>query len=69
MVGEDRWPTNPRHSLAPHWREFLELWLACRGDFGIAHWPDPGGVADQAAWIVEAFALLNAIAAKPKDGG
>ena len=25
---------------------------------GIAHWPDPGGVADQAAWVFEAFGLL-----------
>jgi hypothetical protein len=25
---------------------------------GLAHWPDAGGVADQAAWIVDAFGLL-----------
>jgi hypothetical protein len=26
---------------------------------GIAHWPDPGGVGDQAAWVVDAFAALG----------
>jgi hypothetical protein len=28
---------------------------------GIAHWPDSGGVADQAAWVVDAFGLLGGI--------
>jgi hypothetical protein len=28
---------------------------------GIAHWPDPGGVGDQAAWVVDAFAVLSGI--------
>jgi hypothetical protein len=27
----------------------------------IAHWPDPGGVGDQAAWVVDAFAALAAM--------
>ena len=31
---------------------------------GLAHWPDPGGVGDQAAWIVDAFAMLAAIDAQ-----
>jgi hypothetical protein len=25
---------------------------------GIAHWPDAGGVNDQAAWLVDGFAVL-----------
>jgi hypothetical protein len=25
---------------------------------GIAHWPDAGGVNDQAAWVVDGFAVL-----------
>jgi len=25
---------------------------------GIAHWPDTGGVNDQAAWVVDGFAVL-----------
>jgi hypothetical protein len=28
---------------------------------GIAHWPDPGGVGDQAAWVMDAFAALGGI--------
>ena len=34
---------------------------------GMAHWPDPGGVGDQAAWIIDAFAMLAAIDAKLDD--
>jgi len=34
---------------------------------GIAHWPDPGGVGDQAAWIVDSFAMLTAIDATMDD--
>lgn len=41
---------------------FVRLWGACRGGMGgFAHWPDDGGVAHQAAWIVEAFGMLNSI--------
>jgi hypothetical protein len=25
---------------------------------GIAHWPDAGGVNNQAAWVVDGFAVL-----------
>jgi hypothetical protein len=28
---------------------------------GIAHWPDAGGVNDQAAWVVDGFAVLGRI--------
>lgn len=39
-------------------------WTACRsGSGGYAHWPDAGGVADQAAWVVDAFGLLTGTAA------
>jgi hypothetical protein len=31
---------------------------------GIAHWPDAGGVSDQAAWVVDAFAALGGIGAE-----
>jgi hypothetical protein len=47
------------------WHAFVRLWAACRGGMGgIAHWPDAGGVGDQAAWLVDAFALLGTIYAK-----
>jgi hypothetical protein len=61
-VGGEPWPhDNPRMAVAPDWHEFVRLWVACRGEAGIAHWPDPGGVGDQAAWIVDAFAALASI--------
>ncbi len=28
---------------------------------GVAHWPDAGGVNDQAAWVVDGFAVLGRI--------
>jgi hypothetical protein len=44
------------------------MWFACRGgEGGIAHWPDAGGVADQAAWIVDAFTVLGGLNAKMED--
>jgi hypothetical protein len=45
--------------LPPAYREFFQLWSACRsGMGGVACWPDAGGVSQQAAWIVDAFAIL-----------
>ena len=44
------------------WRAFARLWTACRGGMGrIAHGPGPGGVGDQAAWMVDALAALGGI--------
>jgi hypothetical protein len=31
---------------------------------GLAHWPDAGGVVDQAAWVVDAFGLLAGVNAR-----
>ena len=51
--------------MPPAWFALVQLWCACRaGMGGIAHWPDPGGVADQAAWVVDAFARLAALDAE-----
>jgi hypothetical protein len=47
--------------IGQNWHDLVRLWAACRGETGIAHWPDPGGVGDQAAWIVDAFATLGTI--------
>jgi hypothetical protein len=44
--------------ITPAWHDFIRLWAACRSETGIAHWPDPGGVGDQAAWVVDAFSAL-----------
>ena len=59
---------NPRLTIPQSWHDFIRLWGACRsGMGGMAHWPDPGGVGDQAAWIVDAFAILATIDARFDD--
>lgn len=60
MVAGEPWPAdNPRLTIGPAWHEFVRLWAACRDpEGGIAHWPDSGGVGDQAAWLVDAFSTL-----------
>lgn len=56
---------NPRHTVAPPWHDFTRLWGMCRGGgMGAMSWPDAGGVADQAAWIVDAFAILASLDAQ-----
>jgi hypothetical protein len=53
---------NPRITTPRAFIEFVQLWFACRaGMGGYAAWPDAGGVNDQAAWIVDAFATVSAI--------
>ena len=63
MVAGEPWPGgNPRLTVAAAWHDVVRLWAACRDpEGGIAHWPDAGGVGDQAAWIVDAFATLGTI--------
>lgn len=62
MVAGEPWPgDNPRIAIPAEWHDFVRFWSACRGESGIAHWPDAGGVGDQAAWIVDAFAALSSI--------
>lgn len=46
----------------------MRLWYACRsGMGGIAHWPDAGGVAQQAAWVVDAFGMLGGIESRLEE--
>ena len=59
------WPgDNPRLSIPTEWHDLIRLWAACRGEDGIAHWPDAGGLNDQAAWIVDAFSILSGLSAR-----
>ena len=65
IVAGMAWAENPRVVLDGAWPAFVRLWASCRaGMGGIACWPDAGGVADQAAWIVDAFATLGGIDAE-----
>jgi hypothetical protein len=63
MVAGEPWTgSNPRLTVPPGWHEVVRLWAACRSpEGGIAHWPDAGGVGDQAAWLVDAFSTLGTI--------
>ena len=62
MVAGEPWQgDNPKLTIAAAWHEVVRLWAACRGETGIAHWPDAGGVGDQAAWIVDAFSALASL--------
>jgi hypothetical protein len=64
-VGDVVYAGNPRLLIPAAWHEFVLLWATCRGGMGgIAHWPDSGGVGDQAAWIVDAFGALGSMDAE-----
>ncbi len=45
----------------PEWLEVVRLWRLCRGSMGYGLLPDGGGVNDQAAWLLDAFALLSSL--------
>lgn len=66
MAGQE-WRQNPAHTVPRPWHDFIRLWSACRGEMGIATWPDGGGVAHQAAWVVDAFQILAVAAEKARE--
>ena len=39
--------------------EVVALWYQCRGEFGLMHLPDPGGMASQPAWTMDAFSICT----------
>ena len=63
MLGE-AWDENPRDRVTPDWLEVIRLMRICRGGMGYALLPDAGGVNDQAAWLLDAFAQLGALEAE-----
>jgi hypothetical protein len=68
QVGGEPWEgDNPRLAIPRPWHDFVRLWATCRGESGVAHWPDQGGVGDQAAWIVDAFATLAGLDARWRE--
>jgi hypothetical protein len=42
----------------------LHVWAGCRSEFGMSILPDTGGYVDQAAWVLDAFSILNAVEAE-----
>lgn len=51
--------TNPKYLLGPADWEMLRLWQYFRPDDGIGHLPEAGGVMDQAAVMMDAFAVMD----------
>lgn len=59
-MGGRPWPENPRLSVPDEWHELVRLWLRCRADMGgYAQLPDAGGMNDQSAWLMDAFADIG----------
>lgn len=55
-----RYETNPRLLLSANELEMVRLWRLYQGGFGPGHLPDPGGSLDQAAIMIDAFAIMSA---------
>lgn len=52
---------NPRYSLDSEYFELVSLWQHCgAGGLGGRLLPDPGGVSDQPALVMDAFAIMDA---------
>lgn len=63
-MGSEPWPQNPAWIVPEPYRELVRLWALCRRpEGGYAGWPDPGGLNDQPAWLVDAFRQLGGTAA------
>ncbi|MCR0981790.1 hypothetical protein [Roseomonas populi] len=71
VLAETQWRRNPRLALRPVFFHIVKLWSRCRGAMGgTGLLPEPGGVNQQPAWLMAAFALLDGAEAdmeKAKD--
>lgn len=45
----------------------LKLWRICRGGMGYGPLIESGGVLDQAAWLLDAFAALGGMEAEADE--
>ncbi|MCG8691008.1 MAG: hypothetical protein MI806_07340 [Minwuiales bacterium] len=65
-IGVDDLLIHPRYAVPKHLFGVVDLWLASvhfPGDGGfprLAHLPDPGGMGDQSAWLIDAFQICAA---------
>jgi hypothetical protein len=60
MVGERVFAINPIYAIPAAIFHIVSLWNRCQsGMGGLAQLPDAGGLNNQAAWLVEAFAILD----------
>lgn len=68
LFGE-RYPTNPRLGLDDNAFEMVRLWRLYQGGMAPGWLPDPGGVLDQAAILLDAFAVMSAAEAALQPKG
>lgn len=54
------WGGNPRHLLPRAWMQVVGLWRHSQGGMARGWLPEAGGVNDQPAWLMDAFAILAA---------
>ena len=68
LVGERPWRLNPRHSIPAAAFHIVRLWLRTRGGMGgVGPLPEPGGINQQPAWLMGAFAILSSKQAEIED--
>jgi hypothetical protein len=56
--------TNPADLVQPWANHIVNLCNMCAGEFGLAHLPDPGGLNDQSAWLMDAINICRSVGAK-----
>ena len=52
------WLRSPRALLPSAWGRVVAAFYLSRGGMGRGWLPEAGGINDQPAWIIEAFAIL-----------
>lgn len=58
----DLWRFNPRHVFTTGDQEMVRLWAMAGGLDGLRMLPEAGGLLDQAAIMVDAFAIMSSAA-------
>lgn len=60
LVGDEKWPRNPRHVVPRAYVHVARLWHRCRsGMGGFAALPEAGGINQQPSWLMAAFSVLE----------
>ncbi len=67
IVLDEEWDENPARAVGAEWFEVLRLWRICNAGQGYTVLPDSGGVNEQSAWLMDAFATLNRLEAQHRD--
>lgn len=60
IVGMTERRRNPLLTIPAVYTHVVRLWTRCRGGMGAGLLPEPGGLNQQPAWLMRAFATLDA---------